>query len=225
MKQLQLVWQLYADDHEGKCPLNPTGQAANSPAGEPGGQAGWVAGIMSMTAGNPDNTNTAKLIGSTYQPYGSIGAYTKSPGIYRCPGDKTGDVTTGQLRVRSVSMNGYVGPHGAPGTISASIASSTTHEAYLKVTDFKKLKPVDAIVFWDERRDKINDGFFWIRTDNNIRDLPGVYHNRSTAFSYADGHASLHQWKDARFVGLTGDATDWGSPDFKWLQDHATARR
>jgi prepilin-type N-terminal cleavage/methylation domain-containing protein/prepilin-type processing-associated H-X9-DG protein len=225
MKQLQLVWQLYADDNDSKCPLNPTGQMANSPAGEPGGQPGWVAGIMSMGAGNPDNTNTAKLIGAAYEPHGSIGAYTRNPGIYRCPGDKTQDVTSGQLRVRSASMNGYVGPSGAASTISASIASQTTYEVYKKVTDFKRLSPTDAIIFWDERRDKINDGFFWIRMDSEIRDLPGVYHNKSTSFTYADGHAALYKWKDARFTALTTDATDWGSPDFKWLQEHATARR
>lgn len=225
MKQLQLVWQLYADDSDSKCALNSTGQAANAPVGEPGGQASWVAGVLSMGANNPDNTNSAKLIGAAYQPHGSIGGYTRSPGIYRCPGDKTADVASGQLRVRSVSMNGYVGPNGAAGTISANIASQTTYETYKKVTDFRKLKPVDAIVFWDERRDKINDGFFWIRTDSEIRDLPGIYHNKSTSFSYADGHAALYKWKDGRFIALTGDATDWGSPDFKWLQDHATARQ
>jgi prepilin-type N-terminal cleavage/methylation domain-containing protein/prepilin-type processing-associated H-X9-DG protein len=225
MKQLQLVWQLYADDNDSKCPLNATSQTANAPAGEPGGQSAWVAGIMSMGANNPDNTNTAKLIGPEYQPHGSIGGYTKNPGIYRCPGDKTSDVASGKLRVRSASMNGYVGPNGVSGTISANIASQTTYEVYKKVTDFKRLAPTDAIIFWDERRDKINDGFFWIRMDNEIRDLPGIYHNKSTSFTYADGHAALYKWKDARFVALTGDTTDWGSPDFKWLQEHATARR
>ncbi|MEY4385266.1 MAG: hypothetical protein RLY20_549 [Verrucomicrobiota bacterium] len=226
MKQLQLAWLLYADDNNSKCARNPSTDSSNgSNLGEPGSAwPAWVAGRMSMSAGNPDNTNTDKLIGAAYQAYGSIGGYTKNAGIYRCPGDKTQDVSSGQLRVRSVSMNGYVGPDGNSASISGKIAAQSTYEVYQKVTDFKKLPPTDAIVFWDERRDKINDSFFWIRTDSEIRDLPGVYHNRGTSFSYADGHAAGHQWKDARFIALTTDATDWGSPDFKWLQDHATAR-
>jgi prepilin-type N-terminal cleavage/methylation domain-containing protein/prepilin-type processing-associated H-X9-DG protein len=227
MKQLQLVWMLYADDNDSKCPPNATSQTANgTTVGEPGNPwAAWVAGTLSMGANNPDNTNTTKLIGSAYQAHGSIGAYTKNPGIYRCPGDKTTDTASGRLRVRSASMNGYVGAHGDPGSISGSIGAGTTYESYKRVTDFKRLSPTEAIVFWDERRDKINDGFFWIRMDANIRDLPGIYHNSSTSFSYADGHAALHKWKDARFIALTGDATDWGSADFRWLQNHATARR
>ncbi len=31
-------------------------------------------------------------------------------------------------------------------------------------------------------------------------DLPASYHNKSTAFSFADGHASMHHWVRANTI-------------------------
>ena len=131
----------------------------------------------------------------------------------------------GGARVRSVSMNGYVGPT-TGGSISGGGGYLTgPREKYLKTTDFLKLKPTDAVVFLDERPESINDG--WFRSSIAIyvlTDLPAIYHgNNSSSFSYADGHAELHKWRDGNFIALTAGATLTGSQDAKWLWDHMTA--
>src|SRR5437867_6337427 len=56
LRQLQLGWVMYADDHQGK--LVPNEWYTSS--------GGWVQGIMDFNPGNPDNTNLLLLIDSRY---------------------------------------------------------------------------------------------------------------------------------------------------------------
>jgi len=217
MKQLGLAWMMYAGDNGERLPENPDG--AGTPQGESTAKPAWVAGWLTLAA-TADNTNTAKLVGPEYQQYGSIGGYAKNPGIYHCPADKSTD-SAGRSRVRSTSMNGYVGQSDTGG-----ISANLKNEKYRKSTDFNRRKPTEVIVFLDERP-IINDGWFWSpgsRTD--IRDLPAISHgNNSSAFSYADGHAELHKWRDPKFIAMktSADSPPGGSPDMIWLFDHVTA--
>ncbi|HOB33914.1 MAG TPA: hypothetical protein PKH32_13635, partial [Verrucomicrobiota bacterium] len=223
MKQLQLAWILYADDYQGRFPLNPDGAGVRQ--GESSAKPAWVAGWLSMSS-NPDNTNTLKLIGPEYAQFGSLGPYSRSAGIYHCPSDKTIDPGTGILRVRSASMNGYIGPT-RDGGISDGYLDGP-NESYTKDGSFKRLKPSEAMVFLDERPEQLNDGWFRSPTTlYNVQDLPAINHgNNSSAFSFADGHAELHKWRDPRFIGLTqGGAVLAGSADAKWLWEHSTRRK
>ena len=73
VKQLQVAWQLYADDN---------GDAiAPAEGGSPGTNQSWCAG--NFTVNLPDCTNLVLLKNSL------LGRYTGSPGIYKCPGDLT----------------------------------------------------------------------------------------------------------------------------------------
>jgi prepilin-type N-terminal cleavage/methylation domain-containing protein/prepilin-type processing-associated H-X9-DG protein len=219
MKQLQLAWTLYADDHQSKCAPNPS-QDSGSPGlvGEIAAAPAWVAGSMKNAA---DATDTVKMVGKQYEQFGSIGGYTKNPGIYHCRSDIS-TASTGP-RVRSVSMNGYVGPT-AGGNLSGGYLTGTK-EKYVKTTDFTKLKPTEAVVFLDERPESINDGWFRSPTKTGeVKDLPAIYHgNASSSFSFADGHAELHRWRTLPFIALTASATLAGNSDIEWLYAHTTA--
>ena len=238
MKQLDLAWLLYANDYAEKVALNPSGDAGA--VGEPGSPWGaWVAGWLVYTPGSStDNTNTALLVGSAYQQYGSIGGYLKSPGVYHCPGDKSSDPVYGP-RVRSCSMNGFVGPV-ADGKLSGQLLTSG-YECYTRTTDFKRLTPVNAFVFLDERASSIDDGWFYISTAGynpsgttasiTVRNLPAVYHNNCSSFSFADGHAEIHKWRSASFANLSGNtqSTTYGPNqdgynDGYWLVSHSTSQ-
>lgn len=222
MKQLGIAWVLYADDHNGRLPPNPSSDGQNGMVvGENTAVPAWVAGRLS-TGTNPDNTNTLKLVGAEYQPFGSIGGYAKHAGSYHCPSDKSQD-GTGAARVRSCTMNGYVGITDKGGC-SAGVMGSP-QERYLKITDFAKLKPVNGIVFLDERPDSINDGWFWSpASKSNIRDLPAIYHgNSSSAFCFADSHGELHKWRIASFIKGTSGPDMPASADTDWFFQHSTA--
>jgi prepilin-type N-terminal cleavage/methylation domain-containing protein/prepilin-type processing-associated H-X9-DG protein len=240
LKQQQLAWQMYTGDFRERVPSNPSSDSSNgTDIGEPtnpGKWPAWVAGRLSMGAANPDNVNTEKMVGSLYQDFGSIGGYTKSAALYHCAGDRSSDVNTGKPRVRSITMNSYVGPTGDPASISGKMVTQTTYEKYLKTTDFRRLSPCDAFVFVDERADSINDGWFWVDSSawattpalssGAYRDLPAFYHNNASAFSFADGHAEIHKWRDPKFLAVASGAAGSlpTSQDVWWLVMHATAK-
>jgi prepilin-type N-terminal cleavage/methylation domain-containing protein/prepilin-type processing-associated H-X9-DG protein len=224
MKQLSLAWMMYAGDNNDRLAENPDGAGGPPDQGENVRRPAWVAGWLNLTS-TPDNTNTAKLVGAEYQQYGSIGQYSKNAGIYHCPADKSTD-SVGRLRVRSTSMNAYVGAtdSGGVSTISGNVLRGP-NENYRKSTSFQKRKPTDVIVFLDERP-VINDGWFWSPAGlYRVNDLPAISHgNSSSSFAYADGHAEMHKWRDPKFIALTTTGVDLpGSQDISWLFNHMTA--
>ena len=220
MKQLGLAWMLYAGDNGEVLALNPDGVI---PAGESAANPGWVAGWMTAVA-STDNTNTAKLVGEQYAQFGSIGGYSKNPGVYRCPSERFTD-SAGRSRVRSVSMNGFVGTS-KNGPVSQGLFNGP-NEIYLKSSGFVKRKPTDVIVFLDERPESINDGWLWGAISKfSIDDFPAVNHgNSSSAFSFADGHSELRKWRDPVFISRkwTGVQQTFLSSDLEWFYDHTTA--
>jgi prepilin-type N-terminal cleavage/methylation domain-containing protein/prepilin-type processing-associated H-X9-DG protein len=239
MKQLQLGWYMYGDDNQGKLAIDNSSDGPAAP-GESTVAPSWVAGIMSETAGSPDNTNTVKLTGAAYQAFGSIGGMVVNPNVYHCPGDKSFDAKYGP-RVRSASMNGWMSP-GAAGGPSGAFLTSTTYKVFLRMNDLGSsgLSPANAIVFLDEKSDSINDGWFcvttgyyggspnpanWSAANADINDLPAIYHNGASAFSFADGHAEIHRWLDGRTLGFTFTAhvqSSPNNPDCIWLTTHGT---
>ena len=228
MKQLGLADIMYCGEYGGQWAPNPDGAGAPPYAGESAQRPDWVAGSMSTTASS-DNTNTEKLVGSTYASFGSLGPYSKDAKVYHCPADKF--AAPGQdERVRSCSMNAYVGPHTINDGISTISYGSTVNsgnEYFVKDTDFHKAHTTDIFIFVDERTDSLNDGFFWSPgQDYNLRDLPAIAHNTSSSFCFADGHAGLHKWLNGYFIALTtGGNTQYpGLGDADWLWQHSTAK-
>jgi len=236
MKQLDLAWMLYTSDNSEILPINKSGANAGQSAANPS----WVAGYLRTTS-TTDNTNTDLLVGANYQPFGSIGGYTKSAGVYHCPADKSTDPVYGP-RVRSCSMNGFVGLQGIAAAASGSgklVASG--YDIFRKSSDFKRLAPVDAFVFLDEQPTSIDDGWFNLEpagyapggttTAVTVRNMPAVNHHDSSAFAFADGHAEIHKWRSGIFgtlVGNTSTATynsgQNGYQDGLWLISHATSK-
>jgi prepilin-type N-terminal cleavage/methylation domain-containing protein len=222
LRQMQLGWQLYTSDHGENYPYNPSMGINHMIVGEDYITPSWVAGIMKMTA-TPDNTNTDKLIGADYARFGSIGGYIKNPGVYHCPGDKSFDAGCGLPRVRSISMNGWINP----GTTNPPDAAywEQPFKKFTRSTDFGHASPANIFVFVDERAESLNDGWFrssvsGYKSDGtvdftalNYFDLPAIYHNFCSAFSFADGHNELHRWRGGNILD---------DLDLAWLLTHTT---
>lgn len=243
MKQMQIAWIMYAGDNNDKLAANVTyNQSGNTGSGQPGGAfPSWVVGLMRMSA-NTDNTNTYNLVGPDLQACGSLGYLIKNPGAYHCPGDKSMDPTYGP-RVRSVAMNPFCGSMGVAGSLSGGM-SGNRGRLFSKLSDFGgKFPPTEFFVFLDEKEDSIDDGWFRIDTggysssgtvdpvNTKVANLPAIYHNNASAFSFADGHAEVHKWRDGNFISLKfngstqtiPNAGTTGNPDAVWLMTHATA--
>jgi prepilin-type processing-associated H-X9-DG protein len=225
LKQLQLAVIMYVGDNEDRLPYNIGSKFGDQ----------WVNGNMSW--GNSEqNTNTLYLT----SPPGQIAPYVaKNTRIFKCPADVV--PAPNGPRVRSVSMNGYMGDighprpedptPGAPDGIMAAVNGAYTWMRYLKMTDITRPGPSMAWVFIDHHPDSINDPFFSVHMGiETWDDLPASYHNGACGFSFADGHAEIKRWKDAntiqpvRKVAWNGD----GKPapnDRAWINERSTALR
>jgi prepilin-type N-terminal cleavage/methylation domain-containing protein len=220
-KQILLAWHLYADDNSGRLVYNADGQQAGRDASHPS----WVAGWLNNASATPDNTNIDFLIrpNPAKGNHGALlGPYVPSYQAFKCPADLSKDPGSGLPRVRSLSMNCYLGD----GTRSYSTASK--YPFCLKTADIKS--PVNMFVILDEREDSINDGSYATKPDEayQLLDYPAAYHGRAGAFSFADGHSEIHKWLDLRTVPpvvqnqrLSSGVNLPGNKDVLWIAQHS----
>ena len=199
-RQLVLAWHLYAGDNGERLPYN-LGMAGSSFRTD----LNWVNNVMTWDLSS-DNTNVATLTGASLGPYVS-----GDTGIYRCPSDQAlssvQSAAGWTARIRSYSMNAMVGDAGSFSTNGYNI-NNPGYTQFFKMTQIPH--PADIFVFLDEHPDSINDGYFldkaptasagyggYNNTDTQAQwtDLPASYHNLATAFSFADGHSTLHRWQ------------------------------
>ena len=221
-KEMALAWYMYAGDNNDRLVYNRDGGNVGKAAGD----EAWVGGWLDFTSSS-DNTNIALLIDHNRYPYGAyLGQYIKSPAAFKDPADKSTVRIGGQTiaRVRSISMNGFVGEK------SRSWTDPSKYSIYSKLSIIKS--PTMTFVFLDEREDGINDGWFATNPDvrYNIIDYPASYHNGAGGLSFADGHSEIHKWRDPRTTPvlrsgqlLPLNATLPGDADVDWMQQRASA--
>ena len=217
-KQLTLAWLQYNLDSNDRLVYN-----------FPGGTAGsWVEGNMSW-ANSPDNTNTALLASGKLGPYSG-----NNVGIFHCPADKSKGQGMSAPRVRSVSMNAFVGDPGPARPAPGYLFSSAGWIQFIKILDVKN--PSGTIVFLDEHPDSINDGWFVYCNGNGPpeesvwSDLPASYHNGAAGFAFADGHSEIHKWLESSTkVPNIQNAATFPVPvpanqkrDVDWVRDRST---
>ena len=211
-KQLAIAWLMYATDYNDRLVRN------QAYAGMPIAPTNnWVYGMMDWSA-NPDNTNANVFV----DPAKSLfGGYNKNPAAYHCPADDS--VSAAGPRVRSYSMNGFMGDTGRGPALSG-------WRQYLKTSDLKA--PAQKFVIGDEHPNSIDDGYFLNDPagTNTWLDLPTSRHDGAAVFAFADGHAELHRWVDTStrqpVVPKAPKASVPIPPrqfqDFTWLQQRAT---
>ena len=220
-KQLVLAWHMYAEDNNDKMPGNFVGPSLD-PAKT------WCAGwLVPPNATSTDNTNTLLLRTS------QLGDYAKNIKIYRCPGDKSADPVYGE-RVRSISMNCFLGQNKSLPAPFSHTPNTPGYIQYAKTSDLTGITPSKAFVFIDERADSINDACF--RVDmlgydpgsgaDTLVDFPGLYHGRTSTFSFADSHAEIHPWRDSRTLppNVGPPVTMSANQDIDWIEDHSSRK-
>ena len=152
--------------------------------------------------------------------------------------------------VRSISMNQGVGtidpafwgggghagkptlPTNGPwltGSHGANRAGSGPYATFGRMTDFGFASPAGIFVLADENPWSINDAALAvIAAQPYLIDYPASYHNNGCSFSFADGHAEIHQWLST-VMALAGPARETFAPpgtpayeDWHWFASHAT---
>jgi prepilin-type processing-associated H-X9-DG protein len=218
-RQLTLGWQLYANDFESRLPYNlgMAGSSFRTPLN-------WVNNVMSWGL-DSDNINTATLTEASLGPFVS-----QATAIYRCPSDHVVSAAQSAAgwdgRIRSYSMNAMVGNAGDFSTNGFNV-NNPDYIQFFKITQIPQ--PTEIFVFLDEHPDSINDGYFLERDYYpEWHDLPASYHNGSAAFSFADGHSSLHRWTQSAtcrpplpdVANLPISVPSSGNQDLEWVLGH-----
>lgn len=216
LRQMQMASMMYS--HDNKDYLVP-----NTPQNDPISQiwrktdlpSAWCMGNIYYTYS--DATNIDMLVGEFP---GSLGSYTRSSKIYKCPSDRSkARLKDGSFdRVRSYEMNVLLGTGASLGITRFALRLAEVSNP-----------PAGLLTFADVSEDSLGSCAFapingreaWVR-------LPGSRHAKSGAFSFLDGHAELRRWRDPILlqpingVGFSGLNVNRGDPgaDFLWMLDH-----
>lgn len=194
LKQLQLVFLLYPDDNQDRL----TSSGYTSPVEE----TAWVNGWLNFDGGNLDNTDLRTL---TDPKRAKFANYLASPGVYKCPADRSAVVVGGKPveRIRSLSMGQqWAGPGDWLDPAGFGVnGSSKKYRCYFKRSSIDI--PAMRFVFIDEHPDAINAGGYanmMVASSGaaQISDYPASSHDRACGISFSDGHAEIHKWRDNR---------------------------
>jgi prepilin-type N-terminal cleavage/methylation domain-containing protein/prepilin-type processing-associated H-X9-DG protein len=201
LRQLQLCWFMYTDDHQDRLVPNGTGD-----------QRGWVEGWLKT----PQDATNVNLLKS---PIGLLWDYNQSLDIYRCPADRSTVMIGGvrHPRVRSMSMNGCMNGN----SWYTAIINGQFH-TYRKYGEIHS--PAQAFVFIDEREEDIDDGYFLVFMDREDAwgNMPAIYHNGAAGLSFADGHAEIRKWVDPDTLSKPAPPNPRGPRDVPWIQARTT---
>lgn len=233
LHQIGMGLKMYSDDNHGFFPINIAGADSDQ-------TINWVAGRMD----DPDeDTNSAVLVDPRYS---QLALDVKSPALYKCPSDRSGQNPglQGPPRVRSYALSGAIGCSDMNGDPRGAMDLQTYPPPppaaewliYSKENQMTGgLGPSDIFTFADEHPDSINDGVFgnvMASSDSStwvwFQDVPAKWHNNACPFVFADGHAEIHRWPNP---GLIPDVTyqydlqngsDEPDPDVQWVSAHTT---
>ena len=211
-RQVVLAWAMYATDYQESLVGNESyNRSTDVPTNN------WIAGVMDWSA-SPDNTNSALLSA------GTLGAYIKYPGVYRCPADKS--VSAVGPRTRSCSMNAFLGAN-----------SNSPVAGWKRCVKINQIRSTSTtFVLLDEHPNSIDDGYFLSDpgVTNAWKDLPASFHARNAGgFGFVDGHSEIHRWEDRSTVKsiVPGGAKPAvvidrkkSATDLAWVLERATIR-
>ena len=238
-RSLLTGWIMYADDYDGLLINNRACYDL------PDDKTPWVHRPKQADGGDlPDNPapsilNDQDRFRGIRQ--GTLWPYVKDEGVYHCPGDNRRSTRTPPrdcFRSYSISYAfGHVrtGEHG--------------YLPYKKMSDVKRA-PLYYVFVEEEHngsRYGANEGGWHLPCAGGLNDLDtpaswtfydplASYHNKSSTFGFADGHAERHKWMDKRTLQFILDnsedtsshsgitLTSAGNEDVKWLLEHFVAR-
>jgi prepilin-type N-terminal cleavage/methylation domain-containing protein/prepilin-type processing-associated H-X9-DG protein len=236
-KQLMLGWRMYADDNNDLlAPNDSPYTTAYYNSGNLTKKKNWVVGTMAVAVDAGDRPYVLNQVSELLDPNSVLSPYLPNRTIYHCPADNYVDPNAGHaIHVRSISMNSAVGTifgsssaMGVGGTDNRPVGSAIgggwlsgagyvggvnpTWLTYGKTSSFTRPGPSDTWVFIDENPRSINDGSMAISAAAStgatyLIDKPTGLHGGAGALAFADGHATVHKWKDPRtyFVDIGTD--------------------
>jgi len=193
-KQLQLCWNMYAEDYDDRMVPNHASGSAFARASVWADTQTWLQG-NAYTDVNASNIMTGPLY-----------KYNQSAGIYKCPADRSTVRDQGVIqRSRSCSMNVYMNWDDDP---------DGSHYKYCwhKLSSIGRPGPSKAFVFIDEHENSISQSGFFVSHPNRLNifgmspftwiTFPATRHNNGCTLSFADGHVEKWRWVEQNTLSI-----------------------
>jgi prepilin-type processing-associated H-X9-DG protein len=181
IRQLQLAWLLYTDEHDQIMPPHTPRQIGTTWRSVP---PSWVLG------------NAQVDVNLTNIESGVLWPYTRSPGVYLCPADNSmanQSASLVQRRIRSYQTQGALNPQ--EGWVAAG-----KYGLYRKLTAIPQPKPSGLMVMIEVTARSIDTAeYSWIfgawNGGGSWWSFPADRHRQRGSMGYADGHVALLKWK------------------------------
>jgi prepilin-type N-terminal cleavage/methylation domain-containing protein/prepilin-type processing-associated H-X9-DG protein len=173
LRQLQLAWSLYADDHDGRVPPNRASPQASL-------SGSWVVGDAKH------DLTTSNLQSGVLFPY------VDSVAVYRCPSDRSRVSGSWQTRVRSYSMSDWF--DGADPWVT----SPVTRIDQLATGPANIFVFLDEN---EDSNDNASFGIAPLGTWVWIN-WPTARHDRGGTLSFTDGHVEYWHWQNKHVLSF-----------------------
>ncbi len=198
LKQLALCVPMYAADNAGRLPdNNPGAQPENT----------WVPGNLLRPS---DATNQVLIRQSKLFPYAN------HPGVYRCPADPS--QSNGLPRVRSYSMNGWVGSRYMDGDQGS--AGYPKFRTFVRDTELGTAGPANIWLIIDEHELSINDAWFQVTMNDSqpFASYPATRHERAYCLNFGDGHVEQFKLRDPESLKFGARDATFTPRNLDWLR-------
>jgi prepilin-type N-terminal cleavage/methylation domain-containing protein/prepilin-type processing-associated H-X9-DG protein len=219
LKQLQLGWHMYVDDHNQALPPTSVWPTGN----------GWESRAPSWVVGDARHD-----VSTTNLQLGLLFEYTRSVGIYRCPADKTPvDGYPSVLRTCSYELDAFLNCSYMDG-IPPWYPNPWERR---KFSELVNPQPTGVLTFIDSHpATGYSADFSQIyRVATGLPDewssLPGEQHNRGANLAFADGHVEHWRWRWDRSGYGGSPPGNWALVnaddryDFQRVEDHSPKPR
>jgi prepilin-type N-terminal cleavage/methylation domain-containing protein len=215
LKQLQVAWEIYANDNNEVMVLMSTDADPYPPAAAQGRWASiapsWVIGSAAFNVHDSDITN------------GLLFPYTRAMGIYHCPADHSKD-DSGRPRLRSYGLHGELNAvYGGPSGFASANQQPGAPFYICKMTTQVPRRP-EVFTFMEIHEDSIDDGGFEIMDTATWGHSPATRHDRGFNAAFLHGHAAHHRLKDVSVRNFGSPVGSAGSPDwqdFQWIKERS----
>ncbi len=198
-KQLDLAWQMYADESGGVLASNGVDFKAAGAVESPSNS--WVTGNSGL------DTNTTTITD------GSIYPYVKSLQCYRCPMDISPVLGTTVLILRTYSLSCFMG---GPQDDGDKFGIKPLHRTS------QIINPCKSLTFIDEDDSTIDDGhFLYTTTSNEWLNVPAWRHQNGNTLAFADGHVEYWKWRGILPISGSTASTPEAIQDLMRLQQTA----
>jgi type II secretory pathway pseudopilin PulG len=212
LKQLQLSWQLYADDNNGRLVANwVVGDSTDS---------GWPFCSNTTNSWVARSARTDCSTAGIHQ--GALWPYTRSEGIYRCSSDKTLWPYGSQYAPRPFNVGLNVALNGG---INDQIGTALDPGVVVTLGTIRR--PAGMLTFMDKAEASMTHGTFVVEPSQTDywTSMPGERDRaRGANACFADSHVPFKKWKylgRKRVLTDTPVANNQDRADLKWVVDAA----